>query len=344
MKRLILFLLFVNALTVKTSAQNAAEAAEYMGVIAQHFEQISRSTMSYTSAASHGKSARKIDKRRTELLASVKTAGLEVRKLKPFYGDRSYRDSVLSYLQICNHVLNEDYGKILNLEEIAEQSYDAMEAYLLTKEKADEKLEQAFDVVKSQQQSFAARNNIKLVEGQSKLGSKLEKTSEVYNYYNKVYLLFFKSYKNEAYYLEATSREDVNAMEQTRNSLQSSSKEDLAKLSGLTHYKGDNTLKQACLQMLNFYQSEATTSGTEINNFLLRKSEFEKIKKAFEGKRASDRTKADIDTYNKAVNEFNAGIARYNAVTNDLNKRRSTLLNQWNKASTEFLDRHVPRY
>ncbi|HAC24171.1 MAG TPA: hypothetical protein DCE81_04580 [Cytophagales bacterium] len=344
MKSLILILVSGCAFAVTSFAQNTADAVEYMQQISAHFDNIAHNTMSYTSAASHGKSARKIEKRRAELISSVTLAEAEVRKLKPFNGDRSYRDSVVSYLRISKHVLNEDYDKILNLEEIAEQSYDAMEAYLLAKEKADEKLEQAFDVVKEQQQAFALRNNIKLIEGQSKLGAKLEKASAVYNYYNRVYLLFFKSYKDEAYYLDAQNREDVNAMEQTRQALQTSAKEGLAKLASLTHYKGDNSLKQACLQMLNFYQSEAANIGVEMNSFIVKKADFEKIKAAFDAKRPNERTKEDINAYNKAVNDFNASIARYNGVTNDLNKKRSALLNQWNSASKGFLDQHVPRY
>jgi len=48
--------------------------------------------------------------------------------MPPWKGDRSYRNSSVAYLKLVYHVFNEDYGKILNLEEIAEQSYDAMEA------------------------------------------------------------------------------------------------------------------------------------------------------------------------------------------------------------------------
>jgi hypothetical protein len=48
--------------------------------------------------------------------------------IAPWKGDRSFRDTTVAYLKLLYIVFNEDYGKIVNMEEIAEQSYDAMEA------------------------------------------------------------------------------------------------------------------------------------------------------------------------------------------------------------------------
>jgi hypothetical protein len=58
-----------------------------------------------------------------------------------------------------------------------------------------------------------------LVESTDKISKKLEQSDRVNKYYNKVYLLFFKSYKQEAYLLEATTKQNVNAMEQNKNNL-----------------------------------------------------------------------------------------------------------------------------
>ena len=71
------------------------------------------------------------------------TAKNNIAKMPDFEGDKSLRDSTVSYLSLCYNVLNEDYSKILDLEEIAEQSFDLMEAYLLAQQKAGEKLDEA---------------------------------------------------------------------------------------------------------------------------------------------------------------------------------------------------------
>lgn len=338
------FFLTLVLVTGISSAYAQSEAYQYLETIGNEFQEISQNSMSYTSAASHGKSARKVEKRRTELINSIKAAETRIRRMKPFAGDASLRDSVVAYLVIDRIVMTEDYGKILNMEEIAEQSYDAMEAYLLAKEKAEEKLEAAYDRVGEQQKLFANRNNIKIVEGTSKLGKKLEKSGRVISYHNKVYLLFFKSYKNEAYLMDALNKKDISAMEQTKNTLLMSAEQDLEKLGPIPAFNGDNTLKTACQQMLAFYKMEASQKVPEMVNFLLKQENFEKMNKAIQAKRPADRSQTDIDNYNNAVKEFNAAVDKVNAMHNDLNKKRGALLEQWNNASENFLDKHVPKH
>ncbi len=320
------------------------EAYIYLETIGNEFYEISQSSMSYTSAASHGKSARKVDKRRTDLINTIKAAETRIRRMKPFAGDGSLRDSIVAYLVLDRIVMTEDYGKIMNMEEIAEQSYDAMEAYLFAKERAEEKLEAAYDRVGEQQKAFATKNSIKIVEGTSKLSRKLEKSGKVFSYYNKIYLLFFKSYKNEAYLMDAISRKDISAMEQTKNSLLQSAEQDLEKVGPIPAFNGDNSIKIACQQLLAFYKMEASQKISEIINFQLKQENFEKMNAALEAKRPADRTKEDIDNFNKAVKDYNEAVAKINALHNDLNKKRGTFLEQWNKATENFLDKHVPKH
>jgi len=323
-------------------AQNSDPGA-YMDFIGNEYKKMAEDMMSYTSAAAHSRSARKIDKRRTELVRQLKETERNIRAMKPYNGDHSLRDSIASYLRICSIVLNEDYSKILDMEDIAEQSYDAMEAYLLTKEKANEKLERANTVASDQYKKFAADNGINLIENESKLHQKIEEAGKVIKYHDVIYLLFFRSFKNEAYLLDALSRDDVNALQQSANTLLSSSSEDLAKIGKLAAFKGDHSLKAACQKMLVFYKQEATKTSIFID-YLLEKEKFDKIAAALEAKKEKDRTKSDIDLYNKAVNDFNAFLRNVNQANDELNKERNSLLNNWNKASNTFIDKHTPKY
>jgi len=92
-------------------AQDFPDAISYMNYVGNQFEEISKDMMSYTSAASHGKSARKVEKKRKELILTVKEAEANMRKLKPYKGDHAYRDSVISYFHIDGIVLNQEYSK-----------------------------------------------------------------------------------------------------------------------------------------------------------------------------------------------------------------------------------------
>jgi hypothetical protein len=324
--------------------QQKAESVVYLETIGNEFEAVSKNIMSYHSAVAHSRGARKVEKRRLELLAQLKEAERNVRKMKPFQNDASLRDTVVLYFNLSHIVLSENFSKIVDLEEVAEQSYDAMEAYLLAKEIASEKLNEAGEKVSRQQKVFTAAHNIKVIENNSKLTQKLETSGKVIKYYNQLYLIFFKSYKNELYLLEALEKGDVNAKEQTKNALLQSATDGLQKIGPIPAFNGDATLKNACQQLLNFYKQEAATSMPVVIEFDLRRENFEKMKKAFEAKRSNERTQADIDLYNKSAKEMNEAVNRVNSVNSELNKKRSLLLDQWNKAADQFLHRHTPRY
>lgn len=79
-------------------------------------------------------------------------------------------------------------------------------------------------------------------------------------------------------------------------------------------------------------------------DYYLKKENFDKMKKSFEAKSGSERTKQDVDAYNKSVKEINAASDGFNQVNNDINKTRSYLLDNWNEAEKNFSDSHMPYY
>ncbi|HEY1199877.1 MAG TPA: hypothetical protein VGE79_02800, partial [Niastella sp.] len=76
----------------------------------------------------------------------------------------------------------------------------------------------------------------------------------------------------------------------------------------------------------------------------LKEENFNKTKKAFEGKSASSRTKEDVDAYNKAVKEYNESINVFNQTNNTMNKERTQQMNTWEAAQKKFQDTHMPYY
>jgi hypothetical protein len=331
-------------LLISAGSFGQSDAVTYLDVIGQQFQKINHEMMSYTSAVNHGKAARKIEKRRTELIQQVKESEVTVRKMKPFNGVSTLRDSVAAYLRMSGILLNKDYGKIVDLEEVAEQSYDAMEAYLLAKEIAEAKLDTAAGHASVQYETFAAANHIKLVKSETELSQKLAKTDKIIQYVNKAYLLFFKSYKNEGYMMDAVNRNDLTAIEQARNALSASAAEDLRNSAAIGAFNGDVSLKTALQQILTFYKNEADDRIKMQSDLLIAKDHFDKIKKNMESMPASKRTKENTDAYNKAADEFNKKIKAVNAMHQEMNKKRTATLNAWNDAYEKFLDKHTPKY
>jgi hypothetical protein len=318
-------------------------AGQYLDAFGKNTEKVSAMYLSYLSAMGHNKSARKVEKRRLEVLDAIMNARLEAQGMPAWKGDRSYKDSTVAYYKLMYNVFNEDFAKIVNMEEIAEQSYDAMEAYMLAKEKANERLDQAAERQRRMQNEFAAKNDVKLIGSTSELEEKSKIASALMDHYGDVYLIFFKAYKQEAYLMDALAKTNLTALEQNKNALKAAAEEGLQKLQALKGYNNDAALMVACRQALQFYKNEADKMAYA-SDFLLMNEAFEKMKKAFESKPSSQRTQKDIDEYNKGVNNINNAVNKYNNTNNQVNRERQQTLDNWNKTVKEYLDTYMPKY
>src|SRR5688572_29595752 len=96
-------------ITNSTKAQKSA--VEYMVSINKELSVLMADTWDYTSAVAHGKTARKIDNKRKELIKTSLQAKNKISRMDAFEGDSGLRDSVVSFLNINYIVLNQDYEK-----------------------------------------------------------------------------------------------------------------------------------------------------------------------------------------------------------------------------------------
>lgn len=334
---------FITALFIATVAlTNAQNASQYMEKISKEFSKISEETWDYTRAVAHNKKAKQIENRRRDMINANRNGLNKIKNMPAFKGDASYRDSTVRYLELSYLVLNHDYSKIVDMEEISEQSYDAMEAYMTAQEKANEKLETAFEIAADAQVAFAQQNNITLLDNKSETGEKLEKASDVFKFYNTIYLIFFKPYKQEVYLLEAQNKSDINAMKQNQESLSKLAKEAKEKLKDVVPYRNNKSLKSSCSEVMDFYIYEADTKVGLLVDFYLKKEKYDKLKVAMD-KKGQNSSKAEIDEFNNAVNEFNKAANDYNNINNDLNKKRANALDNWNDSVSKFLDKNVSK-
>jgi hypothetical protein len=337
------FTTFILLVFLKTGvkAQDLSNAGSYMSYIGDKEKEVSKKYLNYISAASHGKSLRKVEKLREQVLNSIYETRIAIQGTQAFQGDKTLREASVAYLMLCYRVFNEDYGKIVNMEEIAEQSYDAMEAYLLAQRMANEKLDEAGTKRNQVGKDFAKKFNVNLIDGSDVLDEKMKKSSKVTDYYNDVYLIFFKCYRQEAYLIEALNKNNIISIEQAKNSLLKYAEEGLQKLDTISAFDSDASLKTACQKTLQFYKNEAENVPV-MTEFILKQESFQKLQKTFNSKSSSQRTQADVDNYNKAVKEVNDAGNEYNKINNETNKKRSDMLDNWNGTVKKYWDNHMP--
>lgn len=344
MKKIIIsIIVIVLMFNVQISAQASQnEAVQYLDELFSSFKDVKKNTWKYLKAITGGKNMMIVEKNRKNLLLELNQQKKDMKTKRGYKSDTELRDAAIKYLDLSYTVLKEDYDKILDMEEIAEQSYDFMEAYMLAREKANEKLNIVTDELQDAQTKFAQKYSITIIEGEDdKISKNIKKANEALRYYNKLYLIFFKSYKQEAYVIDAQERNDVSAMEQNINTLENFASKGLEEINTLKSFKGDVSLKSAGKQIVSFYAGEAKRDYPIIVNFYIKKDEFEKLDKIMKSKKKKDITQNEVNKYNKAAKDYNKAVNDVNAINNKMNKQRKKYLEIWNNSADKFFEKHT---
>ncbi len=330
--------------TPLVSGQAIDDPVSYLNAINDAQSEMNQKYMAYMSAAAHSRKAKRIEKLRQQVLESINNSRVKTAALPYYKGDNSLRQSSMDYIKLCYNVFNEDYARIVNMEEIAEQSFDEMQAFLLLHEKTGEKITEASEKMNQAIATFAAKNNVTLIESSDEFGLKLRQAGKLNRYSDSLFLIFFKCYWQDGQIVEAMNKGSVTQIEQGRASLIRFADEGLAALQHMKPFNGDGSLIASCKRMLTLYKQIAEKDIPVQADFFIKKDNFEKVKKSFDAKSARDRTKEDVAAYNKSVNEINAASDTFNKVNKELNDKRNTALNEWNKAQQAFADDNMPHY
>jgi hypothetical protein len=241
-----------------------------------------------------------VEAKRNELLDEIIESKADVMGIPPYKGDKTLKESTLAYLKLTNDVMNENYEKVVNLEEIAEQRYNNMEAYILMQKAINDKMKEAQDDQQKQVEAYCQKYNINLIKDESEMSKKMKKMDDVTNYQNTVYLIFFKCSAQESTLMDAIGKKNITAIEQIKSAVVKYADEGLAKLDTLQTYSGDMILKSSCRSALEFFKGEADKTAI-VTDYYMKEESFTQIKKNFETNASAKSDKAEIDKYNKAV-------------------------------------------
>jgi hypothetical protein len=337
-----LTIVLMAALSASVTAQNLDNPGDYMTAMVKARGDMDAKYMQYMSAAAHGRRPSKVEKLRQEVLDNITNSRYKTTDLPIYKGDNSLRQSSIDYIQLCYTIFSEDYTKIINMEELAEQSVDEMQVYILLQEKIDEKLHDGYTALDKVTHEFAGKYNVTLTVEQSPLGSKLEEAGKVNAYTSTLYLIFFKCNWEDNQMVKAMNAQKVIDAEQARNALLNYANEGLKSLDTIKPFEGDPSLVNACKQVLTFYKQAAEKDMPKLTDFYVKQEEFATRKKDFDA--GSNHTQADVNAYNKAVKDINNSTNAYNQTNNKVNSGRTQAVNEWSSADKDFQDQHIPHY
>jgi hypothetical protein len=310
--------------------------------INSQMEMVNEKYLRYMSETAHGK-ARKAVKKHEDFLAQIDKAKYALAEIPYYKGDKGLHESAKGYLTLIANLQRENYSKIVNMEDIAEKSYDAMEAFLLFKRKVNERMEEASQERHLAVKSYCVRHNITLQEGkEDERSAKMKKLDGVMEYYDKIYLIVFKAMMQDELLVEAMDKKNLTSIEQIKGSLGKYALEGLQQLDTVKSFMGsDITLKNSAKRLLDFYKKEAGMIDN-VTDFYIKEEDFATIKKNFERSAKAQNNQGEIDKYNAAVNDLNKAVNKSNDTINQMNKGRAEAINQWNETVKRFMDNHVP--
>ncbi len=338
-----LWVLFLLAANLQLFAQSADDPVASLNKINEQMALLNNKYLIYMSEMAHGRKAKKAEKKHQAYLEQITNFRYALVEIPYYKGDKSLHEGTKKFLKLVESIQKEDYTKIVNLEEIAEQSYDAMEAYVMFKKKIDEKMSEADKEYEAIVEEYCKNHNINLVEGpKTEQESKMGKIGDVTDYYDQVYLIFFKASIHDDQLMEAMGKNNLTAVEQIKGSLLKYSLEGIATLDTLKLFRGgDASLKQTCKRAMEFFKKEAGMIDA-CTDYMIKKEDFEAIQKNFERNAKAKSDQKEIDKYNAAIKELNKSMDKSNQVIQTLNKSRADVYNDWNAIVKRFMDTHIP--
>lgn len=343
MKYIFLALLFVSGYYT-SSAQEIEDPVEYLELLNTDQRQISERLMRYISATVHGRSEAAVQRKREQLVKTIGKVRDNVASAPDFQGDATLKDAMLEYFTLNYSVMNEDYSDIIDMKQVAEESYDAMEAYFKAQDMAAEKVNVAQVNVEQAITAFTTEYNIKLVKSEDQLSKMLEQANAVADYHNQLYLIVFKAHLGRKTFLESVQTSDIDAIEAARITLVEATDEGLEKLKDVPMFRGDGSLIAAAERRLQLYKEEANAMGFTAIELIKQSKNVEKLSEALSDKKPAKRTKEEVEAYNKAADEANNTVAEFNSLSNKYNQLGQLDHQFWQQTVEQFRRNHVPKY
>lgn len=324
-------------------SQDFTNAHDYLGYIDQKQQLIAEDMWTYISTSAHSNRDKRIQNKKAQLLQTISTVKSDVSRMPAFDGSTSLRDSMIAYLNFSTKLLNGDLTEMEVLEFDAKKSYAAMIAYLDRVKLVNQKFSDQGDRLKQEYEKFAAINNIQLNSTSSQLAEKMQLANVVNEYYNSVYLIYFKGLIAQNFVTQAINENDTSSLNRWTDSLKTAVDEGNIAIKTISVYDGDMSLKFTCQKSLNNFKLEADTYLPKIAKYYTAQNNLNIAKANYNSKPQNQVTQDDIDMYNNAVNEYNAAIEIYNEYSQKLSKLQQEIIKQWNDASDKFLDQHIPK-
>lgn len=332
----VIILMIVICISSSVKAQKFTDAKKYWEAIDNKHSKVARHLLAFSNAVSTNEKAATIASLSKTLLTELNKEEIAISAMPAFQNNKAFRDSAAIFMKNCFNLLNIDYGKIATAQPATENSFDKMKDQLAAKVAAIQKLKAANVAYDTASLQFST----KFVTSADAYSNKFQQAATVNIYYNKIYLLYFKTYNAEFYLLDAIKKRDGNSVAQNKKIVNQDAQDGLKQLDTTAAFNNDDNLVKKCQAILNFYSDETDQKMDAVSDYFTEAKDFQKTRSEYE--RNQSHTKDQVKEYEKAVNQFNKSLGAFNKAFDRLNHKRQKALKKWNHAIKKFFGKHLP--
>lgn len=315
-------------------AQEFKKASDYLQFVNDIHKGIYQQVVIYHTKLETVAATKPQEAQRKVVIQKLKTANAQLKPSLGFKGDKRLQDSLLAYTRRTLQLFEKDVLLTQRLQDSTLRSYLYTQKFMSAKIKTTNSiLEDEKNFVETLTQ-FATNYEVPTPKKANEEYTQLLTNKEVGNFYTNTYLILNKCRTQESLLAKAIEMRRKTEIEQYSKVLLQYVKESQKTMDTIVSYKQDKSVTDATRNLFKFYKDECENKVPTLLMFLTR------------GGHDQVKAKTDIGSNTKVnpnVNiEDHSLVANYGNTQNDLTLERTELNNKWQKASDDFLNKHLP--
>lgn len=311
----VLYLLIVTNIHAQETFEHPVD---YNNFIVVEMNLVVMRNLEYISQSVHTENFSEIERKRKKVIKQIKEAHKKVQMQVAFKGGERLKTESLAVLELYLKVFEVELAEANILKQTSKESYEAMENYFKAQDLAEKNLGKAGDRFAKAQKLYAKKHKLDMTAetDSDAMDNQLKRISDVNEYTRKLFLAYFKVSKHSATFLDAVNEQNKTNIEGKRKRLVAAASTTLEMLRQMDGFSGDRDYLEKTIALVTFYETIGQKGFADIARVIKAKQE--------------DLTQADIDAYNAAINEHN--------------QKSMQLINDFNNAQLQLLQRNVPKY
>lgn len=325
-----------------TSVVFGQSAEHYFERIFVPYQEITIEVWEYTKYAKNSQDLNSQEDKRLAVLKKLENQIGIINQLGGWQNDLKLFSAVRYYYKVASTALKLSYSELETLEMNKNNSVEKMIAFQKKEKEIRKSLLSANQEAIKAIDEFSVNYKIDEKADHSDMIERMRVSGDVYNYYDAIYILIFECNLHEEELMKAIEKKDVNRMAEISQALELSANKGIGALNQIRPYLDkDDRLRKPTRQLLDFYKIEAKNHVAKQISFFEAQVHFEEHIARM--KANPKRTKEDVDNFKKEEMELRKKTELFNRENEQINARRSYVVNVWNNDAVNFIEINGPK-